>query len=84
MRNYGICSFDTLVYSSDADENVKVSVSCYVRKMKDPYGTGDSPTMYEVDDVTIEDNFGDSVSLDSMEYNKVVQEAINRFANGEW
>lgn len=44
--------------TEDGEQEIKVAVSGKVYAERDPYGTGDSPTSYEVDIDTIEDEAG--------------------------
>jgi hypothetical protein len=57
-------------------------VTAEVDECKDTYGTGDSPTLYYVDLLSIYDEDGNEVdegSLSSFIYDSIIDEAIQEF-----
>lgn len=62
----------------DEDDN-KIDIECYVKVeiTQDGYGTGDSPTMYEIDIQHARDMNGRPYKLSASDIDRIEEEIIN-------
>jgi hypothetical protein len=65
------------------DEDNLINIDCLVDTYaeKDPYGTGDSPTMYTTDVVRAEFE-GNPIALDKHQEDAVIDQVIEQLADG--
>ena len=55
-----------------------------VTSEKDPYGTGDSPTAYYVDVLSVVDEEGNQVDTEDLILDVIEEEAIEAYINGSY
>ncbi len=80
----------TIELNSRCEGAETLIVSCKVTPIKDGYGTGDSPTLCDVEDVKISTEDGEVVDIESREdFAKITDKAIElafemELEKGEW
>lgn len=71
--------------ASDCFEHNGYHITFSIDECRDAYGTGDSPTLYDVEFISIEDEDGnliDENDLGRFFYDELIQEAINTYTGG--
>jgi len=68
-------------YINENDEAETWEIDCDVSECKDAYGTGDSPTIYEVEDIKAQTPSGvvTSFEMSDATYSKVFSAAVREY-----